>query len=170
MKNSMKICLIFFNFIFFISCKSVPVKRELSNLCGLVIDENNNPIKDVVVTVRTAELGKKNAISNASGIFVINDIKLGNLKVECKKEGFSIYEDKNFKFYDRNKILCIKICSADFVLEKVLKNIETDDFENAEKNLKSIFLENSKNIGKVVYEYENFIQKKSQRVGEKIEK
>lgn len=161
MKNKMFFLNIFFILIltFFLeNCKSVPVKREIADFCGFVIDENNNPVKDFLISVQTSDLKIKNAITNEGGIFVINDIKLGKLKIEGKKEGFSKYEDKNIEFYDRTKILCIKISSADFIFEKINSDLKTNDFVSAKKNLETIFCEKSNNLKKVILEYENFLK------------
>lgn len=163
MKNRVifiKIFLILSLILFFANCKSVPVKREIADFCGFVIDENNNPVKNFLISVQTSDLQIKKAITNDGGIFVINNIKLGNLKIEGKKEGFSKYLNENIEFYDRTKILCIKISSADFVLENFHSNIKAKNFESAQKNLESIFCEESNNLKKVILEYEKFLKEK----------
>lgn len=139
-----------------ISCSSIPVKSESAEFSGFVIDENNKPLENVVIKILSSDFSEITTATNQSGMFLFSEIKTGDLNVFACKEGYTKYDEK-VEFYNRDKILCIQICSADLVLDNIEKAVLIKDFENARKQLNSIYCNDSKNLKAVLNEYKKLI-------------
>ena len=157
MKN--KFLILLFLCSIFLGCNSIPVKSEPSEFSGFVIDENNKPLENVVIKILGSDFSEITTVTNQSGMFVFSEIKTGDLNVLAYKEGYTKYDEK-IEFYNRDKILCIQICSADLVLDNIEKAVLIKDFENARKQLNSIYCNDSKNLKWVLNEYKKVIGEK----------
>lgn len=126
------------------ACASKPGFKGNGDLCGLVIDENNAPVKDFVVYCKAA--GFNNQIidpvkTNESGIFVFYDIKSGNYFLSGKKKNYLEIGKTPYEFNDRSKILCLQTKTARASFSKADELIRLGLREEADKILQAIYCE-----------------------------
>ena len=99
----------------FTSCASKVRFEGNGDLCGLVLDENNSPVKDFIVYCRPAELKLKTSnpvvapvITNESGLFVFYGLPSGEYILSGEKKNYLRLEHVKYRFDDRTKILCVQ--------------------------------------------------------------
>ena len=133
------------SFIFLITaCASKPGFKGEGDLCGLVIDENNAPVKDFVVYCKAAGLTGQiiNPVkTNESGIFVFYDVKSGKYFLSGKKKNYLEIESLPYEFNDRTKILCLQTKTAKASFSKAEEMIRLGLPDEADKILKAICCE-----------------------------
>lgn len=101
--------------VLFWSCASKPSFEGKGDLCGLVIDENNAPVKDFIVWCKPADMktwGSKPLISpvltNESGLFVFYGLSSGQYYLSGSKTNYIRLEPVLYSFNDRTKIICFQ--------------------------------------------------------------
>lgn len=141
-----------------LSCKTVPVKPESADLCGVVIDEKNQPVEDFVVCVKGVDAVTKYGITDSKGMFVIDDLKTGNLELSGYKNGYARYENYEYKFYKRANVFCLQVNSADAILDKVEKLIKNRELKKAEEELSEIYCHQNRILKSVIREYKKIIE------------
>jgi len=141
----------------YVSCSSVPVKIQTADLCGLVIDENNRPIEDFVISVIGLGGECKTGVTGRNGLFMIADIQTGILDIVGFKNGYAKYRDKKYEFYSREKILCIQVNSADAILDKADRYLSAGRVEEAESEISEICCKDCKVLERVISEYKKVI-------------
>ncbi len=102
-----------------ISCATTPKVNGKGDLCGLIIDENNQPIGEMVVHLVRNGIVLCSGITSETGMFVFTNIAPGRYCISGEKEGFSKIEEEPVAFYDRRKLFVCKTDSGVCVLEKV---------------------------------------------------
>lgn len=143
--------------LFLVGCKSAPVKKEVSDFCGIVIDENNMPVENFVIQVNGKTELKKTGVTNSEGIFVVSDVNTGIVKISGFKDGYAVYENSEVEFFDRTKMFCIQVNSCNVILDKVEKYISLGEMEKAEKELSEIYCSKHKILRTVLDEYKKII-------------
>ncbi len=95
---------------FFVACASKPRFQGNGDLCGLVIDENNQPVKDFIVYCKSAEKLQviKPVMTNESGLFVFYDLSSGRYFLTGEKTNYLKLNKTIYEFNDRSKIFCIQ--------------------------------------------------------------
>ena len=111
----MAVCFLFLICLQISSCASKPSFEGKSDLCGLVIDENNAPVKDFIVSCKPADVktwGAKPVISpvltNESGLFVFYGLSSGQYYLSGEKTNYIRLEESLYRFDDRTKIICLQ--------------------------------------------------------------
>ena len=109
---SLVICL------FFTACATKPGFDGRGDLCGLVIDENNAPVKDFIVEVSpagaaTGKLGgtmipPRPVLTNESGLFVFYGLPSGVYLLSGARTGYLRISENPYRFDDRTKIICLQ--------------------------------------------------------------
>lgn len=122
----------------FTSCASKPNVSGKGDLCGFVIDENNLPVSDFVISASRNKGLWNHTITNSEGMFVFPDSGFGNYSFKGSKSYFMKLKEVNYAFYDKGKIYCFQINSIDKALDEVEKMILCEDFERAEEILNQI--------------------------------
>ena len=99
----------------FLSCKSKPAFDGRGDLCGLVVDENNFPIKDFVIYCKATDIkswGAKPVITpvltNESGLFVFYGLPSGEYCLSGEKNNYLKLDSALYSFNDRTKIVCFQ--------------------------------------------------------------
>jgi len=162
MKNYKRInYLIIATFVFLLcSCASKPKFSGSGDLCGFVVDENNNPLEEYVISCRGHNGSWKTTITNKNGLFVFEDISLG----ECWFKGWKndyVDLDKNMQIFgDKSKVICFQIISIDRALDKVEEMILYEDFAGAEHLLKKITYDKKSPASDVIHIYKDAIKLK----------
>lgn len=128
----------------FTGCASKPKFQGKGDLCGLVIDENNQPVKDFVVHCISADgqLQVINPVStNESGIFVFYDLNSGRYNLSGKKNNYLEIEKVSYNFDDRSKIICLQTKTINAALSKAEELIRLGQPHEARKTLDAISCE-----------------------------
>ena len=100
------------------SCKSLPSFKGEGDLCGLIVDENNSPVKDFVIYCKN-ELDTRTALTDENGMFVVHGVPSGVYKISGQKKNYVKLENAEFLFTDRNKIFCCQVASVEGAFESV---------------------------------------------------
>ena len=93
------------------ACASKPRFEGKADLCGLILDENNVPVKDFVVNC-TASGGKplvlRPVITNENGLFVFYGVPSGKYILSGEKNNYLKIKHVPYAFNDRAKIICLQ--------------------------------------------------------------
>lgn len=146
--------------LFFSGCASKPKFSGEGDLCGLIIDENNKPVKDFVVRCCNKNLqSEKPVITNESGLFVFNDVPSGNYLLWGEKINYLRIPKTTYKFNDRSKIICLQTKSFKASLLQVEDLMALDQTDEADKLLNDICYESKSYEAQVIQAYKFFITK-----------
>lgn len=131
--------------ILFISgCASKPKFKGKGDLCGLVIDENNCPVKDFIINCRPVD-GKiipvQPVLTNESGLFVFNSLPSGKYSISGEKNNFQRIRPTTYWFEDRAKIVCFQTKSYKSSILQAEELIRLGQPGEARKVLKGICCE-----------------------------
>ena len=122
----------------FISCRTIPKFKGQADLCGLIVDENNAPVKDFVIYCRN-DLLTNTAITDENGMFVIHDVESGDYKISGQKKNYARMENTSFLFNDRSKIICCQVESIDGVLNSLEQLMIRGEKKKAEELLARLY-------------------------------
>ena len=128
----------------FSSCASKPKFQGKGDLCGMIIDENNHPVKDFVVVCNAKGVSAqiiRPVATNESGIFVFYDVPSGNYSLSGEKKNYMKLSDTDYRFDDRTKIICLQVKSFKAAIENAEELIRLGEKKEAIKILDSISCE-----------------------------
>lgn len=143
-----------------LSCYSMPKFKGKGDLCGVVVDEKNIPIKDFSIYCHDFGAIREQTYTNESGIFVFHDIPSGKYRISGKKNGYSKIPESEYEFFQRGKIFCAQVQEINVVLDEVEKMISLGEFEQSKSILRTVYCERKTNEEKVVKYYSKFINSK----------
>lgn len=150
----------------FTGCASKPKLAGKGELCGIVIDENNIPVKDYVISCKIDSGLWKHAMTNDEGLFFFDEMPFGYYSFKGSKECYSnLYED-GLVFNSPGKVYCFQISSIDKALELAEEVILYQDYEQALLILGNIKCEKNKAAESVVSYYKKFVYKKMEEMNE----
>lgn len=109
-------------------------------LVGKVTDENGNAVAGYAL-----KLEKKDAVTDASGIFYFDDLNSGEYKLSGGKKGYTHYEEKVF-FGDKRELYVIQVETIESFFLKVEEAVEAEDMEWALEMLEEERLFNGENL------------------------
>lgn len=144
----------------FMGCKTTPKFEGRGDLCGLVIDDFNNPVSGFVVTCRNNLNLSKNALTNESGFFVFTDLPSDVYFISGHKENYVELKEVEYAFFDRSKIFCCQILNADSAFDKVENLILLENYQECMELLESIHCEKPSNVLRVLTLYKEKIKAK----------
>lgn len=143
-------------FVFLLSsCASKPVNKKIE-LVGMIIDENNNPVKEYIVHCENEFFEKQSVLTNENGLFVFSNMNIGNYLLSGEKNGYSRIKIEKYFLKNDSKILCCQVNSCEYVLSNVLQRKKINDFEGGIKLLNEIYCDENSFENKVVKFYKNF--------------
>ena len=152
---SMIVCSAIFSV--FISCASKPKFTGCADLCGLVVDEKNRPVQDFLIYCRGSMGENHTALTNESGIFVIQNVPCGSYEISGQKTQFMELEKTEYSFFDRTKIFCCQVFSFDAAMDSVLNLMQRGENKQAEKVLNSVTYENNSAEEAVIQFYKFYL-------------
>jgi len=150
---------------FLCSCSTIPKFSGNGDLCGLIVDEQNKPVKDFAVYCKNKGFVNMAVFTNESGIFVFHNIPSGMYEVSGYKEGFEKLSSTEYFFSDRGKIFCCQVNGVDSILDQVEKLYLLKDYEGGIKLLDSVCVKKSSNEEKVVLYFKKIISEKMNKEG-----
>ena len=145
---------------FIISCRSLPKFNGQADLCGLLVDENNIPVKDFLIYCKN-DLEMKTALTDESGMFVIHGVDSGVYKISGQKKNYVRLEEREFLFTDRSKIFCCQVESIEGAFKSVEELIMRGEKKNAEGLLNQLYYDKKSPQEAVVLVYQFFLSEKS---------
>jgi len=116
MKKFMILCIA--SGLFFLACASKPDFDGRGDLCGLIIDENNKPVKDFIVYCSSSGNYIQPVLTNESGLFVFPSLHSGEYKISGEKNNYLRIEKVVYRFNNRTNILCLQTKSFKAALLK----------------------------------------------------
>lgn len=138
------ICIFSFVLVIFAGCASKPKFKGSGDLCGLIIDENNKPVKDFVVYCHSGDASPeiiKPVITNESGLFVFYNVPSGIYLISGEKTNYLRISKVQYRFDDRTKILCLQTKSFKTAVLSAEELIKLGRVEEAEALLEDICCE-----------------------------
>ena len=146
--------------VIFLSCKTLPKFKGDADLCGLIVDENNTPVKDFVIYCKT-DFETNTALTDESGMFVIHGISSDVYTISGKKRNYVKLEDEQFLFTDRSKIFCCQVESIEGAFKTIEEYILRGEKKKAEEVLDSLYYDKKTPQEAVVLVYRFFLAEKN---------
>lgn len=137
MKRIIK-CFVAFCLIFFDSCATQSGFSEKADLCGIIVDENNEPVPGYVLRCSSI---KNTGVTNENGIFVIPNVVPGKYRISGEKNGYTFTTDIPFDFTTQGDLLCCKVHSMDGAIEAAERQFECKNYDAALELLNGICYE-----------------------------
>ncbi len=153
---------IFIFSLFFFGCASKPGFDGRGDLCGLVIDENNKPVKDFIVYCSATDKGMtpgnyiQPVLTNESGLFIFPSLSSGEYQISGEKNNYLRFEGVTYRFYQRTNILCLQTKSFKTALLKAEELLYLGQKNAALEELEKITCEKNSPQEKIVYFYKFF--------------
>ena len=176
MIESLKFKKIFFEVLIFLcipvisllysGCASTSSFSGTGDLCGIVIDQNNQPVKGFLVFYKKNNRVIQTALTSDSGMFVFNGVPGGKCKISGEKENFVRLNDVEYDFCDRGKLFCCQIKTADFAFDNIDELLIRGEKQKALSVLNDICYESNSAVEATVLVYRFYL---SSSVSEKTE-
>ena len=140
-------------------CASKPRFQGNGDLCGLIIDENNLPVKDFIVYCKSA--GKimqpiKPVLTNENGLFVFCDLPSGRYLLSGEKTNYLRVNKTPYKFNDRTKIFCIQTKTLKGTIKDAVEYLHLGEKKDAALLLNSLCLQKNSAEEMIVSSYKFF--------------
>ena len=157
----------------FSACASKPKFEGNAELCGLIIDENNSPVKDFVVYCKSDSnplLSISPVITNDGGMFVFFNLPSGRYKISGEKTNYLKILKIPYNFNDRSKILCLQTKTFKAALSNAEELIRLGERKSAAEILDSICCEKKTEEKKLISAYKVFTLEEGKKKDRAIKK
>ena len=145
----------------FLSCKTIPRFKGQGDLCGLVVDENNEPVKDFLIYCKNEFEVTSTALTNETGMFVIHGVPSGIYKISGKKKDYAKLAWVEFYFTDRDRIFCCQVESIEGAFKTAEQFMLRGEIKNAEAVIDSLYYDKKTPQQAVVLVYKFFLSEKN---------
>ena len=160
MKNKYAISAALLLELLFISCRTLPQFKGKGDLCGLVVDENNEPVKDFLIYCKNEFELTTTALTNETGMFVIHDASSGLYKISGQKKDYVKLDSTPFLYTDRDRIFCCQVTSVDGAFANVEELMLRGEKKNAEELLDKLYCDKKTLQQAVIQTYRFFLTDK----------
>lgn len=164
---------IFFVLLVFISCASTSMITEKLDLCGIIVDEHNNPVNNCLVSCKRKSKNTKEeesriekminptytTFTNESGIFVFHGVSKEMYLISAQKTGYVPLKETEYSFVDRTELFCCQIQEINSVLDEVERMITLKEYEKGKNLLDEVYVEKNTNEEKVILYYKHHLEK-----------
>lgn len=123
------------------SCASTPKFSGKGDLCGMIVDEKNVPVKDFVITCVSSKGNIGKAVTNEGGVFAVKDMPAGKYSISGEKVGYARITGEHFTFDSREKFFCCKVNSSRAAMDAAENQLKCGNYELAIKLLDEIYCE-----------------------------
>lgn len=133
-------------FLVFIFCGCVSKRNCIkeNDFCGMIVDENNRPVSDFVVSIKNELNITETAITNKSGLFMFPDIKSGFYFISGERENYVKLENKKYFFNGNPDLFCSQIISFEEAINKIESYIKVNNFQKADELLNKVVINENK--------------------------
>ena len=142
------------------ACASKPKFTGTADLCGLVVDENNKPVKDFVIfcksedtNIKMTRINIRPVITNESGLFVFYDLPSGSYTISGQKTNYLQLSETPYQFIDRGKIICLKTKTFKAAIKNAEELIALGQLEDANLLLNGICTEKESAENRIILAY-----------------
>ena len=153
--------LIGFSIILSIFCFTgcVTTKRifPVGDLCGVIVDENNNPVSGYLVICSNKGSFKESTITNNSGIFVFPGLETGVYYIQGEKNNYGKIKKREYNFNDSSSMFCCQVSTIDNILDSVDLLINAKEFGKGVELLNNVFVENDKHSNIIILAYKAYL-------------
>lgn len=153
----------------FVSCKSTKYFTEDADLCGLVVDEKNQPVSFFEMTCAGPNGTIENAVTNENGVFVFSNKKSGGYILSGCKNGWNVLSDKKVDFIDFKQIVCCKVWSFEKVIGETKVLVEKNNYEEALSVIEKVSVKEDTLIEIAVLFYKSYLNFKIGNLQESTE-
>lgn len=138
-----------------ISCKSTSFTQNVE-LCGLLIDEKNQPISEAKVILKKNGFTIDKVYSNERGIFLFNDVKNGTYSFLIEKHGYEKKEILDVAFIDCKKVFCFHVKSKKILFEEIDTLFEKKRYKSGLSLVDCVFSNSNSNLYYLCCLYKSF--------------
>ena len=134
--------LVFFYCFTYSGCASKPRFEGKADLCGLILDENNMPVKDFIVRCSSTGVKPvitKPAVTNENGLFVFYGVPSGKYVISGEKKNYLRIKQLSYNFNDRAKIICLQTKTFKGAILSAEELLRLDQPAEAGKLLENIY-------------------------------
>ena len=139
------------------SCASNPRFKGNGDFCGMVVDEKNQPVNEYLINCWKDGIIFASALTNQSGIFVLQNLPAGKYSVSGQKENYSDIKNLKVDFCFRDKFLCCSVFTPDGFFEHIRRLIKIEDYNGALDELNLLRCKKDSCVAKVCLSYEAWI-------------
>ena len=136
------------------SCASNPRFKGNGDFCGMVVDEKNQPVKEYLINFWRDGIIFASALTNQSGIFVMQNIPAGKYSLCGQKENYLDIKNLKVDFCSRDKFLCCTVFTADGFFRHLDDLIKIEDYDAALKELENLRCKRGSYVSKMCLCYE----------------
>lgn len=148
------ICLILVWFL--ISCRSTPKFTGSADLCGLVIDDKNQPVEEMIISCRNNGIEIACTQTNESGLFIVENLSSGTYEIYACKSGYEKLEKVLVKFSSRDNVYCFQVSSGDVLLDEVEQLFSKKKFDDGLLRLEKLGYEQNDSVNALVCFYKAY--------------
>ena len=113
-------------FLIFFACSTSFAQKKAASVAGIIIDENENPISGVSITI----LGKADGITSSdSGTFIINIPSQKAIALVFTHAGYKEYKQNFYLSENEQEIIKVKLWTGGKVLDEVVVSNEKERTE-----------------------------------------
>ena len=141
------------------SCATQKSLIQECDLCGMVVDENNKPISDFIISIKNDSFFNQTTITNNSGFFFFPNIKPGLYVISGEKENYVKFINR-CNFTGNNSLYCCQVISLDEAIEKVNSYIKINDYQKGVDLLNNISVKNNELTKILVLSYLTYLNGK----------
>ena len=144
-------------FLLFCSCHSTKVLSGQGNytVSIMILNEKDKPICDYTLLL-TDGSAFQSGITNQSGICVFQKLPPGELELTGTKNAFSRLKGTVQVQNSRNKLLCFKVYSAEYVLRQAMSLYENQKYEQGCAFLEELYIEENCSVSKILHLYKAY--------------
>ena len=146
----------FLSFIF-LSCASNPRFKGSGDFCGMVVDEKNEPVSEYLINFWRDGILFGSALTNNSGIFVLQNLPSGKYSLDGQKENYSDIRNLKVDFCFRDKFLCCSVFSADGMFDHLRSLIKIEAYDDALKEINLLRCRKDPCVAKVCLCYQAWL-------------
>lgn len=145
------------------SCVSNAKRSVLTEMWGMIVDENNQPADNVLVGCKNEKDTWHYVMTDEKGMFVFKNVVFGKYDFTAEKECYLRLEENEVLFSDRGKMICFQMERIDSVLNRVENSVLCKDYELAKNLLSNLVLKKQHHLS-LVEEYRKIIKKVEEKI------
>ena len=141
----------------FSSCSTTRKQNQKANIPFLIIDENDQPVKDYQITITVPrKIGDdftQTCFSNSNGLCVFYDINFEEAQIAGQKSGFTKILPEPLSQKSRSELLCHRVSSADYLFDQAEQFYQNKQYEKSLELLESLCTQNDLVLQNIVCFY-----------------
>ena len=144
------------------SCASVKNKGA-EGLTILILDENDQTVTDYELQIQAVKTGKKSSkdtlflsFTDKRGYAFFTDLPGGSYSISGQKEGYTFILQTPLKGLNPADLLCYRVCSAEYVFDRVEALYKNQDYQTALDFLERLCTQDSPSLQAALSFYRSY--------------